>query len=203
MDYSVTVQCGPGQQRPQEHHDGTQQPLYHLPYLFGKTLIIDVKSVKLPVSTCAASRYESVYTDHVSQHLFVTVEPEDMFQAAVYGWSTEVALTHVRVFSVPPYLSTEAVVTHLATFGRVLRVSRSSHHLFPRAADGVMNLSMHLNDPHYLPAFLQMLDDGGHLAASLAIHTDSCHRHFYKCGGNHVTMWCRAAGRSAGTPPSL
>jgi hypothetical protein len=232
MDYSAAAQRGQGQQRSQDRREGTQQPLYHLPYLFQKTVIIDVKSVKptatrneladfvlqcLPVQPMDVV---SVYTDHVSQHLFVTVDTDNVFEATldalrtgvawaaaggalVYGWSTEEALTQVRVSSVPPYLSTEAVVSHMAAFGRVVRVSRSGHRLFPRAADGVIHLSMHLTHPDTLPAFLQLLDEGGHLAASLAVHTDGRRRHCYKCGGNHIAMWCRASGRSAGSSTSL
>jgi hypothetical protein len=102
---------------------------------------------------------------------------------------------------VPPFLSSDTVVRHMATFGRIVRSSRGAHRLLPRAADGVIHLSMHLNNADRLPAFLRMVDEGGHLAALRTVHTDS--RHCYKCGGNHVAMWCRASGRPAGTPPSL
>jgi hypothetical protein len=198
----------------------------------GRMLVVDTKAAKP-----AATRNEladfvlqclpvppiemiSVYTDHVTQHLFVTVDSEPVFEAAlaalragvtwaaaggalVYGWSTDEALTQVRVSNVPPFLSTDAVVRHMAAFGRIVRSSHGAHRLFPRAADGVIHLLMHLEDADRLPAFLQLVDEGGHLAASLAVHTDGCRCHCYKCGGNHVAMWCRASGRPAGTPPSL
>jgi hypothetical protein len=93
MDYSAAAQRGQGQQRSQDRREGTQQPLYHLPYLFQKTVIIDVKSVKptatrneladfvlqcLPVQPMDVV---SVYTDHVSQHLFVTVDTDNVFES--------------------------------------------------------------------------------------------------------------------------
>jgi hypothetical protein len=97
----------------------------------------------------------------------------------------------------PPFLSTDAVVHHMATFGRVVCTSRGT--LFPHTLDGMLHLTMQLDDPDRLPAYLQLVDEGGHLAASLAVHTDCRRRHCYKCGGNHVAMWYRAAQRPAGT----
>jgi hypothetical protein len=204
MDYANAARSGQGHQRPQGRHDGMPQPIFHLPYLFGQTFIVNFKAAKP-----AATRNElaifvlqclpllpieviSVYTDHVTR-LFVTVDSEPVFEAALaalrakvtwtttggailYGWSTEEALTQVRVSNVPPFLSTG-------------RSSCGAHRLFPRVADGVIHLSMHLDNADRLPVFLQLVDEDGHLAASLAVHTDSRHRHCYKCGDNHVAAY--------------
>jgi hypothetical protein len=231
MDYSAAAQRGNARGAP-PRREAAQQPLYHLPYLYGKSFFIDYRTVKPTATPTEQADFVltclnvpplevlSCYTDHVTQHLVVTVESEAVFVAAlaalragvawtaaggalVYGWPTDEALTEVRVSSVPPFLSTDAVVRHMAAFGRVVRTARGPNRHFPRAANGVLHLVMHLTDVAQLPAYLQIVDDGGHLAASLAVHTDGRRRHCYKCGGNHVAMWCRGAGRQAAPPPTL
>jgi hypothetical protein len=46
-------------------------------------------------------------------------------------------------------------------------------------------------------------DQGGHMAHALPVHVDGRRRHCFKCGGNHVAMWCRVSQRPAGSPPNL
>jgi hypothetical protein len=65
-------------------------------------------------------------------------------------------------------------------------------------------LSMHLEDAAALPGYLQLLDDQGNLAASLAVHTDGGRRVCYRCGSHtHVGQWCRATTRLPTAPLSL
>jgi hypothetical protein len=41
------------------------------------------------------------------------------------------------------------------------------------------------------------------MAHALPVHADGRRRHCYKCGGNHVAMWCRASQRPANIPTTL
>jgi hypothetical protein len=208
-------------------------PLHHLAYLYGHSFLVDFKAVRSTATKNELADFllkdlqlppldvVSFYVDHVLQHLLVTVESEAVFTAAVdrlhagvpwaaaggaltHGWATTENLTAVRVSCIPPFLSTDVVAAHMAQFGRVLHSHRGFNRAFPRAADGVLHLSMHLEDPTLLPGFIQVVDEQGHLAVSLAVHTDGGRRVCYKCGGgNHVGLWCRAASRLSSASPSL
>jgi hypothetical protein len=123
------------------------------------------------------------YVDHALQQLLVTVEADDIFNAAVES------LTTVRVSNVPTYISIDAVVALLAPYGRVVYVQRGFHRLpgFPRAANGVLHVSMSL------PGYLQFTDARNNLDATCPIHMDGGRRVCYRCGvANYVSQWCRA-----------
>jgi hypothetical protein len=66
----------------------------------------------------------------------------------------------VRVSNVPTYISIDTVVALLAPYGRVVYVQRGFHRLpgFPRAANGVLHVSMSLEDSASLPGYLQFTD---------------------------------------------
>jgi hypothetical protein len=208
-------------------------PLHHLAYLYQHSFIVEFKAVKPTATVNELADFllqdlqlppldvVSFYVDHAAQHLLVTVETEAVFQAALdrlaagvawaaaggartHGWAVSEALTSVRLSNVPPFLTTAALVDHMTQFGRVLHAQRGFSRLFPRAANGVVHLSMHLEDAAVLPGYLQLLDEQGNLAASLAVHTDGGRRVCYRCGSHsHVGQWCRATTRLPTAPPSL
>jgi hypothetical protein len=199
-----------------------RRPLFHLPYLYRLSFFIDWKAVR-PAATgtevsdfilrspkVPAIEVISSYTDNVTQIQLVTVEAEHIYQEAlaalragvpwaaaggalVYGWAPDEALTQVCVSSVPPYLSTEAVACHMAAFSRVIRCSRGGNSDFPRAADGVVHLTMELQDANALPAYLELENEAGYMAQSCSSpspSTPQLHRpEAVRPGRPH--RWCR------------
>ena len=100
-------------------------------------------------------------------------------------------------------LSIDAIVDRMSEFGQVIDHRRGYHRRLPSVFNGVLHLSMCLEDPANLPAFLQMPDFVGRLIVSMAVHSDHHRRVCYKCGGDHVGTWCRASNRQPGASPSL
>jgi hypothetical protein len=74
---------------------------------------------------------------------------------------------------VPPFLSTDAVVRHMSAFGGVVHTSTGTHRLFPHTVDGVLHLTMQLDDPDRLTAYLPLVDEEG-LATSVAATMWQC-----------------------------
>ena len=213
----------PGQRRQdQPRPPPPPLPMHHLSYLYKLSFLVDFKAVrpnatipelgdfllkdlKLPPLEVA-----SFYVDHALQQLLVTVESEQVFRAALdalhagvpwalaggsltHGWATTETLTSVRVSHVPPYVSPDVIVARMARYGRVVYTQRGFHRPFPKCANGVLHLSMHLDPAAVLPGYLQLTDMRGNLCATLPVHMDGGRRVCYRCGGpSHVAQWCRA-----------
>ena len=125
--------------------------------------------------------------------------------AKVFGWATLEALTQVRVSNVPFYLSVEALKIHASQYGRVIWAKRGRcRKRLSNAADGVIHLTMQLENPDWLPGYIQLVDEKGVLAASMAVNTDEGKRPCYKCGSKaHPSFYCRAGTRPRDAPAAV
>ena len=211
-----------------------QQPAYHLHQLYGRSILLDWKAAKpgaskddviefiLDVVRVPAASICSVTIEHGSQLFLFTMEGEEIYEgvlarlregiawpkangAKVFGWATLEALTQVRVSNVPFYLSLEALKIHLSQYGRVIRTNRGRcRKRLPNAADGVIHLTMQLENPDWLPRYIQLVDEKGVLAASMAVNADEGKRPCYKCGSKaHPSFYCRAGTRPRDAPAAV
>ena len=211
-----------------------QQPAYHLHQLYGRSILLDWKAAKpgaskddviefiLDVVRVPAASICSVTIEHGSQLFLFTMEGEEIYEgvlarlregiawpkangAKVFGWATLEALTQVRVSNVPFYLSLEALKIHLSQYGRVIRTNRGRcRKRLPNAADGIIHLTMQLKNPDWLPRYIQLVDEKGVLAASMAVNTDEGKRPCYKCGSKaHPSFYCRAGTRPRDAPAAV
>jgi hypothetical protein len=102
MDYSAAAQRGSARAAP-PCREAVQQPLFHLPYLYGKSFFVDYRNVKPTATTSEQADFVltclnvpplevlSCYMDHVTQHLVVTVESEVVFENALAALRAGVA----------------------------------------------------------------------------------------------------------------
>ena len=208
-------------------------PLRHLSHLQGLSLLIDLKAVH-PNNTkveradfvlkdleVSAQEVLSIFVDHVTQLLVLTVETEAAFNialerlhagvpwaaadgAAVYGSASTDAVSAVRVSNIPSGLSIPFVINHMKKFGTILNSNIGRDRLFPRATDGILHLTMVLHDAANLPHFIQVVDDNGLLSNSLPVHMDSPRRCCYRCGRlSHLGYRCQASTRAPDAPASI
>ena len=177
-------------------------PLRHLSHLQGLSLLVDLKAIR-PNNTkveradfvikdlgVQAEEVLSIFVDHVTQLLILTLESEAAFNTAlerlhvgvpwgaadgavVYGSSSSDAVSAVRVSNIPPGLPIPFVLGHMQKFGTILNHNIGRDRLFPRATDGILHLTMVLHEADSLPHFIQVVDDSGRLSNSLPVHMDS------------------------------
>ena len=207
-------------------------PLRHLSHLQGNSMLVDLKTVKPNFSklerfdfvikdlAIPAEEVLCIFVDHISQLLVLTVESEAVYKAAlerlhvgvpwaaaggapVYGSSSSEAVSTVRVSNIPIGLAPSLVLAHMRRFGTVLTHSMGRDRLFPRASDGVLHITMLLNDEVTLPYYIQVVDDKNRLSNSLPVHMDAPRRRCYRCGRpNHLGFRCQAASRAPDAPAS-
>lgn len=201
-------------------------PLRHLSHLQGLSLLVDLKSVR-PNNTrveradfvlkdleVPAEEVLSIFVDHATQLLVLTVESEVVFDAAlerlhagvpwaaaddapVFGSSSNDAVSSVRVSNIPPGLPIASVLSHMQQFGIILSHNIGKDRLFPRARDGILHLTMVINEVDSLPHFVQVVDRDGRLSNSLPVHLDSPRRCCYRCGRpTHLGYRCQATTRA-------
>jgi hypothetical protein len=84
--------------------------------------------------------------------------------ALVYGWSPAHSLSRVRVSGCTPHLDTDRVAAHMAQFGRVVQSARGVDRSFGNVFDGVIHFTIQLHSDITLPHFIDIEDEGGHLA---------------------------------------
>ena len=214
-------QSGPGQRRP-----AAVNPLCHLAHLQGFSLLMDLKSI-LPNYTkqdradfvikdlkVPANDVLLIFPDHITELVVLTLETKDVYGAAltrlqagvpwaagggepVYGSAADEAVVAVRVSNIPIGLASGVVLHHMKKFGTVLTHRQGRDRLFPRASDGILHISMVINDEATLPHFIQLVDGQGRLSNSLPIHLDSPWRCCYRCGRpSHLGRRCQAATRA-------
>ena len=208
-------------------------PLRHLSHLQGLSLLIDLKAVR-PNNTkveradfvlkdleVEAGEVLSIFVDHVTQLLILTLESEAAYNttlqrlhagvpwaaadgATVYGSSSSDAVSAVRVSNIPPGLPIPFVLSHMQQFGTILNHNMGRDRLFPRATDGILHLTMVLHEVDNLPHFIQVVDDNDRLSNSLPVHMDSPRRRCYRCGRpSHLGYRCQAATRAPDAPTSI
>ena len=208
-------------------------PLRHLSHLQGLSLLVDLKAIR-PNNTkveradfvikdlgVQAEEVLSIFVDHVTQLLILTLKSEVAFNTAlerlhvgvpwaaadgavVYGSSSSDAVSAVRVSNIPPGLPIPFVLAHMQKFGTILNHNIGRDRLFPRATDGILYLTMVLHEADSLPHFIQVVDDSGRLSNSLPVHMDSPRRRRYRCGRpSHLGYRCQAATRAPDAPASI
>ena len=208
-------------------------PLRHLSHLQGFSLLIDLKAVH-PNNTkveradfvlkdleVEAGEVISIFVDHVTQLLILTLESEPAYNSAlerlhagvpwaaadgatVYGSSSSDAVSAVRVSNIPPGLPIPFVLSHMQQFGTILNHNMGRDRLFPRATDGILHLTMVLHEVDNLPHFIQVVDDDDRLSNSLPVHMDSPRCHCYRCGRpSHLGYRCQAATWAPDAPASI
>ena len=208
-------------------------PLRHLSHLQGLSLLIDLKAVR-PNNTkveradfvlkdlgVEAGEVLSIFVDHVTQLLILTLESEAAYNitlerlhagvpwaaadgATVYGSSSSDAVSAVRVSNIPAGLPIPFVLSHMQKFGTILNHNIGRDRLFPRATDGILHLTMVLHEADGLPHFIQVVDDSNRLSNSLPVHMDSPRRRCYRCGRpSHLGYRCQAATRAPDAPASI
>lgn len=208
-------------------------PLRHLSHLQGLSLLVDLKTVR-PTHTkveradfvlkdlgIPAQEVLSIFVDHVTQLLILTIESEEVFNTAlerlhggvpwaaaegaeVFGSSSSEAVSAVRVSNIPHGLPIPAVLSHMQQFGTILNHNMGRDRLFPRATDGILHLTMVLHEAENLPHFIQVVDSNGRLSNSLPVHMDSPRRRCYRCGRpSHLGYRCQATTRAPDAPASI
>ncbi len=227
MSYAATAAAGGRRQAP------AINPLRHLAHLQGFALLIDLKSAKQAYSK--EERYDfvikelgiparevlSIFVDHITQLLVLTVETEETFDKAlerlqdgvpwaaagdvpVYGSSSSEAVTAVRVSNLPHGLPVAYVLNFMKKFGIILNHHMGRDRLFPRASDGILHITMVLSDAENLPHFIQVVDNQGRLSNSLPVHMDAPRRRCYRCGrSTHPGFMCHATSRVADAPAAV
>ncbi len=208
-------------------------PLRHLAHLQGFSLLMDLKSVRSTYSRqerydfvikdlgLAAGGVLSIFPDHITQQVVLTVESEEEYSKAlerlqegvpwaaaegapVYGSAANEAVSAVRVSNIPVGLPLTSILAHLRKFGSVLTHHMGRDRLFPRASDGILHTTMVVNDSEVLPHFIQVVDSQGRLSNSLPIHMDTPRRRCYRCGrDNHFGGRCQAASRASDAPDTI
>lgn len=212
----------------------SRNPMRHLEHIEGLALLVDLKGIR-PITTkqeradfvikdlkVPAEDVILAYVDNISQMYVVTLETEAVHKAAlerlrggvpwtaaegalVYGSASTEAISAVRVSNIPAGLKAADVVAHMQRFGAVLNHSLGRDRCYPRAGDGVLHLSMVLNDAERLPHFIDVVDSKGVVSHALSVHTDTPRRRCYRCGrNNHFGFGyrCQAASRAQDAPAS-
>jgi hypothetical protein len=208
-------------------------PVFSVPELLGHTVLIDWKSARpnsnkgeiidfvLTEMRIPVERILSITLETVSSLVMLQLADQETYETAleklkngipwplaqgatVYGWPASEPVDHVRVTVFPLNLSLEALKDHMAQFGRVLRVSRGTDRKAKLVADGVVHLTMRLEEGTRLPAFIRLVDSQGRLVYPLMpVFTDSSPRVCFKCGKDgHAGYQCRVAGKPADAPPT-
>ena len=207
-------------------------PLRHLTHLQGLSLLIDLKAIRPHTKDeradfvikdlgVPAGDVLCIFEDHITQLIVLSLETQDVFDTAlgrlregvpwsaaegalVTGSSASEAVSAVRVSNVPPGLSTPIVLDHMKKFGTILSHNMGRDRHFPRASDGVLHLTMVLNEVDELPHFIQVVDENDRLSNSLPVHMDSPRRRCYRCGRpSHMGTRCQATVRAPDAPPSV
>ena len=130
-------------------------------------------------SRCWLASLRSVSIEHGLQLFLFTMEADAVYEeilvkqregvvwtkvggALVFGWANLEALTQVRVSYVQFYLLVEALKIHLSQFGQVVRASRGRcRRTLPNSADGLVHLTMQLENLNWLPGYIQLIDYKG------------------------------------------
>ncbi len=219
---------GPSQRRP-----AAVNPLRHLAHLQGFSLLMDlkgtfptytkqdradfvIKDLKVPANDVLL-----IFPDHITELVVLTLETKEVYDAAlerlqagvpwaaaagelVYGSAADEAVVAVRISNIPIGLASGVLLQHMKKFGTVLTHRQGRDRLFPRASDGILHISMVINDEATLPHFIQVVDGQGRLSNSLPVHLDSPRRCCYRCGRpNHLGRRCQAASRAPDASESI
>lgn len=218
--------------RPGQRAPPAMNPLRHLAHLQGYSLLMDLKGVhptynkqerhdfvikelKIPANDVLL-----IFPDHITELVVLTLETKEVYDAAlgrllegvpwaaaggqlVFGSAADEAVASVRISNIPIGLASSVLLGHMRKFGTILTHRQGKDRLFPRASDGILHLTMVLNDEENLPHFIQVVDNQGRLANSLPVHLDTPRRRCYRCGRpNHLGRRCQAASRAPDAPES-
>jgi hypothetical protein len=113
-------------------------------------------------------------------------------------------LSRVRVSGCTPHLDTDRVAAHMAQFGRVVQSARGVDRSFGNVFDGVIHFTIQLHNDITLPHFIDIEDEGGHLAERLFVFSDQHRRRCFHCGHTgHVGQFCRAAIKASDASEAL
>ncbi len=208
-------------------------PLHHIPLLEANAVFIDIRAAKADVTReernafliddlqIKADDVLDVFNVPSSNLLRVSFSSAASCQTAldrllagvpwtahrntlVYGWSPADSITQVRITGVPVQLDVDLIVQHMRQFGHITRARRGQDRFFPRATDGIVHLSIHLEAGTTLPHFLNLQDSAGKTAVRLFVYTDSHRRRCSRCGHTgHVGQYCRAGVRAPGATSQL
>ena len=207
-------------------------PLRHLTHLQGLSLLIDLKAIRTHTKDeradfvikdlgVPAGDVLCFFEDHITQLIVLSLETQEVFDTAlgrlregvpwsaaegalVTGSSASEAVSAVRVSNIPPGLPTPVVLNHMKKFGTILSHNMGRDRHFPRASDGVLHITMVLNEVDDLPHFIQVVDENDRLSNSLPVHMDSPRRRCYRCGRpSHMGTRCNATVRAPDAPPSV
>ena len=207
-------------------------PLRHLTHLQGLSLLIDLKAIRTHTKDeradfvikdlgVPAGDVLCIFEDHITQLIVLSLETQEVFDTAlgllregvpwsaaegalVTGSSASEAVSAVRVSNIPPGLPTPVVLNHMKKFGTILSHNMGRDRHFPRASDGVLHITMVLNEVDDLPHFIQVVDENDRLSNSLPVHMDSPRRRCYRCGRpSHMGTRCNATVRAPDAPPSV
>ena len=123
--------------------------------------------------------------------------------AKVYGWHPSDAVINVRVSDIPFDFPIGSVLLHMQRFGQVIASRRGRLAGRLGLPDGILHLSMVLNNTAPLPTYIEVDEDGG-TAERLTVYSDLYRRRCYRCGNTgHIGQYCRASSRAQGAPASL
>jgi hypothetical protein len=233
MSYAEVAAPRPGATQVDRLPAAAPTPLHHIAYLQGHAVLIDLRSVRPSVSKeernafllqdlgLSVADVTDVFMVPSTQLLRVGFAAAEPCQAAlaklqagvpwaaadnalVYGWSPADSLSRVRVSGCTPGLDLDLVAAHMAQFGRVVQSARGRDRSFGNVFDGVIHLTMQIPPDATLPSFIDLKDEGGHVAERLFVFTDQHRRRCFRCGHTgHVGQFCRAVTRSSGAPASL
>jgi hypothetical protein len=208
-------------------------PLHHIAYLQGHAVLIDLRAARPNLSKEERNSFllndlgvspadvTDVFMVPSTQLLRVGFHAEGPCLAAlaklqvgvpwaaadgalVYGWLPADSLSRVRVSGCTPHLDTDRVAAHMAQFGRVVQSARGVDRSFGNVFDGVIHFTIQLHSDITLPHFINIEDDGGHLAERLFVFSDQHRRRCFRCGHTgHVGQFCRAAIKASGASEAL
>jgi hypothetical protein len=91
--------------------------------------------------------------------------------AKVYGWHPSDAVINVRVSDVPFDFPVAAVLQHMQQFGQVIASRRGRLSGRLGLPDGILHLSMVLNNTNPLPTYIEVVENGG-TAERLTVYSD-------------------------------
>ena len=208
-------------------------PLHHIAYLQGHAVLIDLRAARPNLTKEERNSFllldlgisptdvTDVFMVPATQLLRVGFHHEEPCRVAlaklqagvpwtaadgllVYGWSPADSLSRVRVSGCTPHLSTDRVAAHMAQFGRVVQSARGVDRSFGNVFDGVIHFTIQLHNDITLPHFIDIEDEGGHLAERLFVFSDQHRRRCFRCGHTgHVGQFCRSTIRASGATEAL